>query len=35
LLLPHAIALLVVVLLFRNQVSVTGLFARIGRAAPA
>jgi lipopolysaccharide export LptBFGC system permease protein LptF len=35
LLLPHAIALLVVVLLFRHQVSVTGLFARIGRAAPA
>src|SRR5204862_8286301 len=35
LLLPHAIALLVVVLLFRHQVSVSGLFARLGRAAPA
>ena len=31
LLLPHAIALLVVVLLFRNQLSVTGLFARTGQ----
>jgi lipopolysaccharide export LptBFGC system permease protein LptF len=35
LLLPHAIALCVVVLLFRHQVSVSGLFARIGRPAPA
>src|SRR6185437_10858305 len=31
LLLPHAIALLVVVLLFRHQLSVTGLFARTPR----
>jgi lipopolysaccharide export system permease protein len=31
LLLPHAIALLVVVLLFRHQLSVTGLFARAPR----
>ena len=36
LLLPHAIALLVVVLLFRHQLSVTGLFARARRdAVPA
>jgi lipopolysaccharide export system permease protein len=36
LLLPHAIALLVVVLLFRHQLSVTGLFARApGPATPA
>jgi lipopolysaccharide export system permease protein len=35
LLLPHAIALCVVVLLFRHQVSVSGLFARTPRAQPA
>ena len=37
LILPHAIALLVVVLLFRHQLSVSGLFARNGRepALPA
>ncbi|HEY6825787.1 MAG TPA: LptF/LptG family permease, partial [Gemmatimonadaceae bacterium] len=36
LLLPHVIALLVVVLLFRHQLSVTGLFARTsGNEAPA
>ena len=36
LLLPHAIALLGVVVLFRHQLSVTGLFARVSReAAPA
>jgi len=36
LLLPHVIALLVVVLLFRHQLSVTGLFARsAGSQAPA
>ena len=35
LLLPHVIALLVVVLLFRHQLSVTGLFARAPRGAPA
>ena len=36
LLLPHVIALLVVVLLFRHQLSVTGLFARTqASAAPA
>jgi len=36
LLLPHVIALLVVVVLFRHQLSVTGLFARApGAAAPA
>jgi hypothetical protein len=36
--LPHVIALLVVVVLFRHQLSVTGLFARAPRdpvAAPA
>src|SRR6185312_15551557 len=36
LLLPHVIALFVVLLLFRHQLSVTGLFARMrGNAAPA
>jgi lipopolysaccharide export system permease protein len=35
LVLPHAIALLVVVLLFRHQLSVAGLFARAPREAPA
>jgi hypothetical protein len=34
--LPHAIALLVVVVLFRHQLSVSGLFARLSHdAAPA
>jgi lipopolysaccharide export system permease protein len=35
LVLPHAIALLVVVLLFRHQLSVSGLFARASTAPPA
>jgi lipopolysaccharide export LptBFGC system permease protein LptF len=35
LLLPHAVALLVVVLLFRHQVSVSGLFARAPRVTAA
>jgi lipopolysaccharide export system permease protein len=35
LVLPHAIALLLVVLLFRQQLSVTGLFARRSRPAAA
>jgi ABC-type branched-subunit amino acid transport system permease subunit len=33
--LPHVIALLVVVVLFRHQLSVTGLFARATRDADA
>ena len=35
LLLPHVIALLVVVVLFRQQLSVSGLFPRGRRPAPA
>jgi lipopolysaccharide export system permease protein len=35
LVLPHAIALLVVVVLFRQQLSVTGLFGRSRRPQPA
>jgi lipopolysaccharide export LptBFGC system permease protein LptF len=35
LLLPHLTALLVVVLLFRKQISVSGLFSRTRTAAPA
>jgi lipopolysaccharide export system permease protein len=35
LVLPHAIALLVVVVLFRHQLSVAGLFARAPRETPA
>jgi lipopolysaccharide export system permease protein len=35
LVLPHVIALLVVVILFRHQLSVTGLFGRAPRASPA
>ena len=35
LVLPHVIALLVVVILFRHQLSVTGLFGRAPRVSPA
>jgi hypothetical protein len=34
LLLPHAIAALLVFVLFRHQLSITGLFARAPRDAP-